>query len=60
MRGYFTTHRGKVKLTSDKQHRFMHHFKLDHTHHLPSGEISRHRWSKGKFINTIRLNNGRV
>ncbi len=57
MKGYFTTHRGKVKLTSDKQHKYMHVYHLDHTHYLPDGGISRHRWNKeGKFIKTKKFN----
>lgn len=54
MRGYFTIRRGRTKLTSDKQHRYMHFMKLDHTHHMSNGDIIRHRWEKGKFIRTKR------
>jgi hypothetical protein len=46
----FTTRLGKTYLTSLKQHRFFHFAHIDHTHVLPSGTRSRHRWDHGKFV----------
>lgn len=61
MKGYFTTHQGKEILTSDKQHKFLHTHKLDHTHYLPNNTIIRHRFDeKGNLIKEKRISESNV
>ena len=43
---YSTVKRGKVKVTSQKQHRLLHGRKLPHTHvYQKDGKIVRERWT---------------
>ena len=44
---YSTTHRGKQKVTSQKQHGFLHVKNLPHTHvYKKDGKTIRERWPK--------------
>jgi len=44
----YTTKRGRVHLHSEKQHRYMHFKKLDHTHHEEGKEV-RETFPQGKL-----------